>query len=158
MKSHTQTWTCLYFLLVCHSWSFLSGSLPHMEHTQDLQLPCVHLVGSLNPSWRKTSTQAALRSRRRYDCHHKFRTIKHLFLTVKSELPERLWFVPLPEAVVFVCVYVTMCQLCSELCIYGGGSHLDSAKCHDTRLRLLVANLAIYSICTIIIVTIRYNA
>ena len=54
--------------------------------------------------------------------------------------------VPLPEAVVFVCVYVTMCQLCSELCIYGGGSHLDSAKCHDTRLRLLVANLAIYSI------------
>ena len=41
------SWTCLYFLLVCHCFS---GSLPHMEHTQDLQPPRVDLVGSLNPS------------------------------------------------------------------------------------------------------------
>ena len=41
-------------------------------------IPRVHLVGSLNPSWRKTGTVAVLRSRGRYDCHHKFRTVKCL--------------------------------------------------------------------------------
>ena len=72
-----------------------------------------------------------------YDCHHKFRTVKCLFLTVESESPQ------------FVCVRVCACDHvstlipCSELC-YGRGSH-----CYDTRLCMLAtmlteqANLAI---------------
>ena len=40
--------------------------------------PRVHLVGSLNPSWKKTGTEAA--SRGRYDCHTKFRTIRGQYI------------------------------------------------------------------------------
>ena len=68
--------------------------------------PRVHLVGSLNPSWRKTGNGAVLKSRGRYDCHHKFRTVKCLCKVSRL----RDCDLPLQEAVVFVCVHVLMCQ------------------------------------------------
>ena len=106
--THRCICTCCYWLsqLVFICVSLLKFSLPQKEHTPDLQPPRVHLVGSLNPSLRKTSTEAALRSRGRYDCHHKFRTVKCLCRV--SRLGD--CDLPLPEAVVFVCVHVIMFQ------------------------------------------------
>ena len=79
----------------------------------------MHLLGSLNPSWRKTSTVAALRSREQY---HKFE------ISVESESPESLC----------ACDHVsTLTIVCSEL-YYGRDFYFDSAKCHDICLRLLV--------------------
>ena len=66
-----------------------------MEHTQDLA-----------EDRRKTGTVAALRSRGRYDCHHKFRIVERLWKVSRL----RDCDLPLQEAVVFVCVHVIMFQ------------------------------------------------
>ena len=92
--------------VMLHCSSFYSNVLQHGAHTRTR----VHLVGSLNPSWRKTGTEAALRSRGQYDSSQ----LSYRQISVESESPERL---SLPEAVVFVCVHVIMCQLS----IYGRG-------------------------------------
>ena len=73
-------------------------------------------------------------SRGRYDCHHRFRTVKCLCKVSRL----RDCDLPLPEAVMFVCVHVTMCQHL----LYYVLSYKLWQRFHQNamiRLRLLVA-------------------